>query len=96
MKAKTWEDTVLDINQWLDLHGIDRAYKRDMKTTYQHFQAELEHQAKITWDKAIREVVEWIVTQQLPKEYQAEEYKGLVVVANKQWQAKLKEWGLGE
>ncbi len=44
----------------------------------------------------IREVVEWMLTQQLPKEYQAEEYRGLIVVDNKHWQAKLKEWGIKE
>lgn len=44
----------------------------------------------------IREVVEWIRTQQLPKEYQAEEYRGLVVIVGKFWQAKLKEWKVKE
>lgn len=55
-------------------------------------------QAEITWPIAfkagIREVVEWIKTQQLPKEYQAEEYIGLSVIPDKFWQAKLKEWGI--
>ncbi|KKN11208.1 hypothetical protein LCGC14_1028660 [marine sediment metagenome] len=28
------------INEWLDSHGIDRAYKKDMKETYQREKAE--------------------------------------------------------
>ena len=29
------EKSLLTINEWLDLHGIDRAYKKEMERTYE-------------------------------------------------------------
>ena len=42
-----------------------------------------EAQAEITWDKAIREVVEWITN-----------HGGSLDGIRTEWQAKLKEWGI--
>jgi len=35
---------ILTIDEWLDSHGIDRAYKKDMKPTYKHIKEDLEAQ----------------------------------------------------
>ena len=50
----SWKKTVMNINQWLDLHGIDRTYRKDMKSTYLHFKTELDMQAEITGDIAFK------------------------------------------
>ena len=35
---------ILEINEWLALHGIDRAYKKDMKSTYETIKEDLQAQ----------------------------------------------------
>lgn len=57
-EASKWEETVIDINAWLDRNGIDRAYKKDMKPTYEHIKGDLEAQAEITWHARDKEVEE--------------------------------------
>ena len=38
------EKELLTMNEWLDLHGIDRAYKKDMKPTYERIKEDLKAQ----------------------------------------------------
>lgn len=47
------ESTVLDINKWLDAIGCDRAYKKDMKETYQRTLPELQTQALATTEAVL-------------------------------------------
>lgn len=42
--ASSPQDRLLTINEWLDAIGCDRAYKKDMKETYQKAQVELKAQ----------------------------------------------------
>lgn len=57
-------------------------------------QAIAEAQAKVTWDKAVRTVVEWM------NEHQEKGYKLnkkpviAMVMLPEDWQAQLKEWGI--
>ena len=46
-------------------------------------------QAEITWDKAVREMVEWMI------KYRSESTGQFIcfTLNKEQWQAKLKEWG---
>ena len=38
------ELNILGINEWLDAHGIDKAYKKDMKQTYENIKKDLQAQ----------------------------------------------------
>jgi hypothetical protein len=81
MEAK---DTVMDINTWLGRNGIDRAYKKDMKSTYEKLKGDFEAQAEISFKAGIKEVVEFL-------------RENCFVENTKQtgaWQTRLKEWDL--
>ena len=56
-----------------------------------------EAQAEITWDKAIREVVEWMKAKMELTRCDPDTmayFQDYVWVDYTEWQAKLKEWGL--
>jgi len=56
----------------------------------------LKAQAEITWDKAIKEVVEWL-HQDIRREFPYGGEELVVFRANgEEWQAKLKEWGVSD
>lgn len=54
-----FEETVLDINHWLDRNGIDRAYKKDMKPTYEAVKPDLELQAEISYKAGMKQGI-WL------------------------------------
>ena len=63
---------VLGINEWLDAIGCDRAYKKDMKATYEKAKVELQAQIKDT----LRQVLEWgLETCPHTKEYELGKFK---------------------
>ncbi len=47
-ELKPDEGKLLSINEWLDAIGCDRAYKKDMKATYEKIKPELEAQRDLT------------------------------------------------
>jgi len=89
MEAK---DTIIDINQWLDRNGIDRAFKKDMKKTYDAIKGDLEAQAEISFKAGIKEVVDDMekVMSHISSGQRIATFEKVL----EKWQAKLKEWEL--
>lgn len=49
---------IMDINQWLDRNGIDRAYRKDMQKTYDAIKGDLEAQRDLTCKETLKAVGE--------------------------------------
>lgn len=80
---------LLDINEWLDVIGCDRAYKKDMKETYEKTIPELQAQ--------LSKVVEWLMKhrQEPQKTGDGKEYEWFLIPSD-EYQTLLKEAKDGE
>ena len=89
----SWQKTVLTFNEYLDLHGI--AYGREDYPDHEHATfmtvlPDLQAQAKQSHEDGVKEVVE--VVNNLPSFGGGGGYNFAGI--GKEWEAKLKEWGL--
>ncbi len=95
----SWKDTVMSYDKMMDIEeAVEDAVFLGQETDAKPL-AIAKVQAEITWDKAIREVVEWInleVFENSSGYIFGDEEVFSTKTFHTNWRAKLKEWGLND